>query len=158
MVVAVEVKEMKNLRLLFTISFVLVFVFSIGLPAANSDTFTFSPSPSNLGDLDHSNSYTWGIEWNLPSGQIITQATLTYENIYDLAEEPNHLYTYLLNTVTDPNGPKKPPNWINKGTYSTITIIGTDHEWGHDIRPDREWWHDKSAGVLFLGRWSDPRG
>ena len=140
---------MKNLRLLIRISLILAFVSSI-LPSpaySTTYTYTFSPSPGNLGELDHNDYYIWGIKWNLPSGQTITGATLTYNNIYDWAEETNHLYTYLLNTVTDPNGSKKPPNWVNKGAYSTITITGN------------EGGGDKFAGEgHLLGDWSDPHG
>jgi hypothetical protein len=140
---------MKNLRLLITISFVLLCAFSILPSPAHSGTYTFSPSPSDLGELDHNNYYTWGIKWNLPSGEHITGATLTYKNIYDWTQETDHLYTHLLDTVKDPNGPSHLPNWFNNGGYSTITITGTDNEGGGD----------KFAGKdPLLGDWNDPGG
>jgi hypothetical protein len=140
---------MKNLRLLITISFVLVCVFSILPSPAHSGTYTFSPSQSDLGELDHNNYYKWGIKWNLPSGETITGATLTYKNIYDWTQETDHLYTHLLDKVKDPNGPSHLPNWFNNGGYSTITITGTDNEGGGD----------KFTGKgLFLGDWHDPGG
>jgi len=138
---------MRNLRLLIIIPFVLVFVFSMLASPAHSGTYTFSAG--DLGDLDHDNYIIWGIDWKLPSGEHITGATLTYENIYDWTHETNHLYTYLLNTVKDPNGPKKLPNWVNEGGYSTIIITGIDDRRGGD-KFARE--------GLFLGEWSDPRG
>jgi len=139
---------MKNLRLLITISFVLVCVFSMSPPPTHSGTYTFSPSPSYLSELDHSYYYKWGIKWNLPSGETITGATLTYHNIHDWQIEQDHLYTHLLNTVQDTNW-LFPPNWVNKGEYSTITITGIDNEGGGD----------KFAGKgPLLGDWNDPGG
>ena len=66
---------MKNLRLLITIFFVLVFVSSMSPSPAHSGTHTFSAG--DLGDLDH-------------------QATLTYKNIWDWQKETDHLYTHFL--------------------------------------------------------------
>ena len=137
---------MKNLRLFITIPFVLVSVFSMLASPAHSGTYTFSAG--DLGDLDHEYYFKWGINWNLPSGEIITGATLTYKNIYDWTQETDHLYTHLLNTVIDTNGPQQ-PNFVNKGSYSTITITGTDNEGGGD----------KFAGEgPLLGDWNDPHG
>jgi hypothetical protein len=91
---------MKNLRLLTTISFISVFVFLMLASPARSGTYTFSPFPSDLGDLDHSYYYIWGINWNLPSGETITGAALTYKNIYDWTPETyDTLYTHLLNSA-----------------------------------------------------------
>jgi len=140
---------MSNLRLLITIPFVLVFCFLMLASPARSGTYTFSPSSSDLGELDHSYYYKWGIKWNLPSGETITGATLTYKNIYDWTQETDHLYTHLLDTVKDPNGPSHLPNWFNNGGYSTITITGTDNEGGGD----------KFAGKgPLIGDWNDPGG
>lgn len=138
---------MRNLRLLITISFLLVSVFSVLASPANSGTYTFSAG--DLGDLDHQSYFKWGINWNLPSGEHITGATLTYKNIYDWTQETDHLYTHLLNTVKDPNGRSELPNWVNKGGYSTITITGTDNEGGGDKFAHKG---------LFLGNWNDPGG
>ena len=140
---------MKKLRPLIIISFVLVFAFSMLPSLTHSGTYTFSLSPSDLGDLEHGYYYIWGIKWNLPSGETITGATLTYNNIYDWTHETNNLYTYLLNTVTDPNGSKKPPHWVNQGTYSTIMITGRDNGKGGDEFPGQSY---------LLGDWSDPKG
>ena len=138
---------MNTLRLLIIIPFVLVFVFSMLASPAHSGTYTFSAG--DLGNLGHQNYLKWGKDWNLPSGEHITGATLTYENIYDWAQETNHLYTHLLDTVKDPNGHSELPNWVNKGGYSTIIITGTDDQGDHDKFPHKG---------LFLGDWDDPKG
>jgi len=140
---------MKKLRLLITISFLLVCAFSILPSPAHSEKHTFSPSPSDLGELDHQNYLKSGKDWNLPSGEHITGATVTYRNIYHWEQETDHLYAHLLDTVKDPNGHSHLPNWFNNGSYSTITITGTDHEGDGD-----KFAHEG----LFLGDWHDPKG
>ncbi|MFA5156286.1 MAG: PEP-CTERM sorting domain-containing protein [Candidatus Omnitrophota bacterium] len=68
---------------------------------AHANTYTFAPNPVDLGDLDHGHYYTWGINWNnIPAGQKITGATLTFNNIWDWTNESgvneDHLYVHLL--------------------------------------------------------------
>lgn len=123
------------MRLLTTISFVLVFAFSMLPSPARSETYTFSASVNGSSDLDHSYYYMWGIKWNKPSGEIITGATLTYKNIWDWQRETDHLYTHLL-------------NWAPTGVHS-----GWDGEGDGDNFPGwPSWWDHK------LGEWNDPNG
>jgi hypothetical protein len=123
------VKKMKNLKLLITIPFVIVSVFSMLASPAHSGTYTFSAG--DLGDLDHEYYFKWGINWNLPGGETITGATLTYNNIWDWTVETDHLYTHLLNSA--------PP--------------GVNSWW------DGEGGNDNFGGQGFLlGDWNDPNG
>ena len=58
---------------------------------------TFTPPDHDMYDLDHWYYYTWGIEGNIPNGDQITEATLTFKNIWDWIDETNdHLYVHLL--------------------------------------------------------------
>lgn len=57
----------------------------------------FQPTPANLNGLEHGKYYTWGIAFDIPDGEMIDSAVLTYKNIYNWQDEPsNHLYTHLL--------------------------------------------------------------
>ena len=77
-----------------------VLVLALGLAGiANADaTFTFAPDPTIMSDggLAHSRYYMWGIEIDIPGGEEITGAVLTYIGIYDWSPEPDSLYTHLL--------------------------------------------------------------
>ena len=64
--------------------------------AISASAITFSPTPADLGDLDHHQATTWGISWTVPAGQQITGATLTIKNIYDWQQEYDQLYIHLL--------------------------------------------------------------
>jgi hypothetical protein len=71
------------------------FVSTLAL-AARADTFTFTPSDADIGDLDHHYAYTWGINLNLPSDSKIVGATLTIQNIWDWRVENDKLFIRLL--------------------------------------------------------------
>ena len=126
---------MKNLRSLIAVPFVLVFVFLMLASPARSETYTFSASVCGSSDLDHSYYYMWAMNWNLPSGEIITGATLTYNNIWDWTVENDYLYTHLLDLDIQA---------LATGVYSA---------W------DFQWPADAFANMgLLLGVWSDPGG
>ena len=72
------------------------------LSFAQANTVTFT-SPSGLNSIDGNNYYTWGIGWTLPTGDQITGATLTFNNIQLTSfgqSNPGILWTHLLNTST----------------------------------------------------------
>ena len=50
---------------------------------ADGGETTFLPSPIDLLDLPHSWYFTWGVDFELPEGEVITEAVLTFEGIYD---------------------------------------------------------------------------
>ncbi|MCX8053517.1 MAG: hypothetical protein N3B12_06885, partial [Armatimonadetes bacterium] len=89
----------------------------------------------------------------MPANEVITSARLTYKSIWDWQVEEDRLYTHLLNTVTDPNGPRRSPNWIQRTEtgyqYKTITIRGTDNQSGGD---------NFSGQGYLVGVWNDPKG
>lgn len=96
-------------------------------------TFTFKPNPKDLNDLPHEKWFKWGINWDLPSGQCIQEASISYYNIYDWTKENNDvLYTTLINTVR-----------------RTGLTGGIDYQGGGN--------YFAGKGVL-IGQWSDPIG
>ena len=99
---------------------------------AQPSTYMFSPSDADLGDLDHNYYYTWGIQWVIPKGEIITGAEIRYYNIYNWqSESGDRLWTNLLNSVSSAN-----------------TTIGTDGE-----RILNAFY---GPNVYNLGYWTDP--
>lgn len=82
------------------ISSLVLMLVMIGMVKA--DLYTLQPPPSpnhDLWDLDHYNYYAWKItpsELNLSSGEIITGASLFFDNIRNWDSQPNTLYLSLL--------------------------------------------------------------
>jgi len=70
----------------------------ISMGVANAAVYTFTPSPADLYDLNHSNSYTWGMNWSLSEGDKILSATLFFDNLNNNAEPEatDYLYIHLL--------------------------------------------------------------
>lgn len=67
--------------------------------SAHALTFTFSPTPGDLGDFDHHTATTWGISnINIPAGQVITGATLKITHIWDWQVENDKLFIHLLDS------------------------------------------------------------
>ena len=63
---------------------------------------TFTPNPSQLGDLDHDTVWTWRIDnVNLETGYHVTSASLTISGIYNWADEPNRLFLHLMDTASN---------------------------------------------------------
>lgn len=80
------------------VSFAALFVLAI--PAAvKADTLTFSPSPSDLGDLDHHQVYAWRIGGVNLGGKVITGARITFKNIRNWDSRVNTLFVHLLDTA-----------------------------------------------------------
>jgi hypothetical protein len=72
------------------------------LSVAQANSVVFN-SPSALNSIDGNNYYTWGIGWTMPTGDQITGATLTFNNIQLTSfgnSNPGILWTHLLNTST----------------------------------------------------------
>ena len=81
--------------------FATALVFSIG-GWAGAATYIFEPSPSSdLWDLDHDKYYTWGIDWNLPQGETIAAATLSFDDVRNNDSGLNDLYVQLLDSASN---------------------------------------------------------
>jgi len=90
---------------------------ALGCLAALSNTrateVTFTPTPNDLGDLDHHVLYTWRIDGVTVNPGTITGATLTFTSIQNWDRNANVLHIHLLDTanysgvhsfVDDPTG------------------------------------------------------
>ena len=99
---------------------------------ALAGTYTFTPSNSDLSNLDHYSYYTWGIGFNVPQGETITGASLTIKNIYDwTVEDGDMLYVHLLDNPA----------------LGVTTFV------------DNQGGGDNFAGQgMLIGTWSDPAG
>lgn len=93
---------------------------------------SFSPVPITLENLPHMYYYTWGIDFDVPDNETVTEGVLTFHNIYDWREEEDALYVHLLDS------PDK----------DVIAI----KDWGGDGSDNFN-----GQGVL-VGQWSDPFG
>src|SRR5690349_1366045 len=94
-------------------TFLTVLGFVLGLASAQATPVTYTPSPSDLGDLDHHMVYTWRIDGVTTNPATITGATLTFTSIQNWDSNPNVLHLHLLDTakyagvhsfVDDPTG------------------------------------------------------
>src|SRR5689334_12792788 len=116
----IRLSRMKTLTVLGLIATALV---------ARATPYTFTPSDNDLGDLDHKNTYLWGISNSglksqlVSGGYSITSATITITDLYnwDSADTNNKLFINLLgnpqsglNIVQDDPG----DNGINQGIVS----------------------------------------
>lgn len=111
------------------IAFIGAAILSMGI--AHAETYTFTPNPSDLNDLDHYKYYTWGIDFNKPANEIIVEAELWIKNIYDWQVEEDILYVHLLDN---------PPAGVR---------VFEDNQGGGDAFAGQ--------GPL-IGTWSDPNG
>ena len=132
---------------------ILVVIVAVMATSLWADVYTFRPSHPTLNDLPHQCYFTWGVKWELPQGEEITSATLTFKNIWNQTREPNILYTHLLDDVPDPNGsPSYQAVGTGKHAYERITIIETDSQGEGDSFAD--WPGDH----VLLGMWTDNHG
>jgi hypothetical protein len=103
---------------------------------ARANTFTFTPSDGDLGDFDHHDAVTWGVNaFTIPAGQVITGAKLTITRIWDWQVEANDaLFIHLLDSTAK-----------NVTTFADNTNdnVVSDYFGGQ--------------GAL-LGTWTDPNG
>jgi hypothetical protein len=76
-------------------------------------TYEFEPSPADLYGLDHYRNYTWGIGWRAPQGEVITGASLKFDNIRNWRTEPNDLWVHLLDNL--PVGVTQEWDWREGG-------------------------------------------
>ena len=87
---------MKNLGMFFC---TIILVFMLG-GVTEAATYTFQPTPADLYDLDHYRYYTWGIDWDIPAGEIIVSASLFFDDIRNWNKKSNDLWVHLLDSAT----------------------------------------------------------
>jgi hypothetical protein len=106
-----------------------------GIAQASCYGISFTPSPANLGDLDHHLAYFWGLSWTLPAGQQIVSAQLRFTQIYDWQVEPDALYIHLFN--------------------NSINGVSSWEENPNDVLSD---YFAGMTGQIPITTWSDPQG
>jgi hypothetical protein len=155
---------MKRIILMF---FSLILIFS---GTVSATIYSFQPTPANLNDLDHHEYYSWGINWNIPSGEVITGASLFFDNIANWDNNPNDLWVHLLDSpatgvVAQWDGQGGGDNFAGQGillnhwqnlpnTFQDITYIfdssevgflnsfAADGIWGTGYDPDCHYFND----------------
>jgi len=88
-------RYMKNLGMFFC---TIILVFMLG-GVTEAATYTFQPTPADLYDLDHYRYYTWGIDWDIPAGEIIVSASLFFDDIRNWNKKSNDLWVHLLDSA-----------------------------------------------------------
>ncbi len=141
---------MKNYKT-YTIAVLISALLLIGLAqSSEAITYTFQSYDSggtrnDMNDLDHYYYYSWKINWNLPDGEVITDARLNISNIWDWIEEDNDiLRIYLLDS---------PPTLNNPVTHSFptyTTVLSSKYD-------DQKKNNFFGKGPL-VGTWTDPKG
>jgi hypothetical protein len=70
------------------------------ISSVHAANYEFTPNPVDLWELDHNDYICWGINWNIPAGERITEATLFIKGINNWANEANNkLYIHLLDNA-----------------------------------------------------------
>lgn len=96
-----------------------------GLAVADIETVTLRPTPANLFNLDHTKVYLWGFDVALEPGDTVVAATLTFDNIRNWDNQPNVLYTHLLDLPT--TGVQQRSDYEGGGDYFA-NVYGGPHE------------------------------
>jgi hypothetical protein len=159
-----EEKDMKRIMCLFVMLMIIPCV-------ANSAVFTFNPDPANLWGLDHGSYYTWGVQWQVPQGEVIQEATLNITQITNWDDGVNVLHIHLLDnppvgtdhdwdtkngdqfagvgvlidSFTDTNGSGAPDNlsysFLGKGLIGDLTSYAGNGVFGFGFDPDCHFWN-----------------
>jgi len=98
--------------------------------ASLAATYSFQPTPADLGDIDHHYVYSWNIAGVNLSGQTITSATISISQIYNWNTDPNILYIHLMDKAlnTTGTGPNGQPITCANASESGATITDCQYE------------------------------
>ena len=89
----------------------------------NAATYTFSPTPANLYDLDHHSAYAWLLTGLSLGGGSVTSASLTFSNIRNWDNTANSLFIHLLEAALT-----TPAHTSINGFYPAILSSGGGSE------------------------------
>lgn len=89
----IHIQENTMLKKLFSATGALVILAAASFASATTYTFT---GPEGLTSLDHYWADSWGINFDLQEGEVITDVTLEVDGIYNWQVEDNDLYISLL--------------------------------------------------------------
>lgn len=75
----------------------------MALPAsASAAVLNYQPSDPSMGDLDHHYIYSWrinNINTQIPVGQTVVSASLSFQQIFNWNSDPNDLFVHLFDTA-----------------------------------------------------------
>jgi hypothetical protein len=89
----------------------------------NANTYTFSPTPANLNDLDHHSAYAWLLTGLSLGGGSLTSASITFSNIRNWDNTANKLFIHLLDAAL-----ATPTHTLINGVYPSILSSGGGSE------------------------------
>jgi hypothetical protein len=100
--------------------------------ASATSTVSFQPNPVDMYDLDHDYYYSWGISYQLPSGQTLTGAVLSIANINNTVTGTNILYVNLLDNPQTGvhygyDGSNNSNYWASSPLVGTYTDTDMNH-------------------------------
>ncbi len=77
----------------------ILLIFTLAAHSSNAAAaiYSFQPSDPDLDDLEHGTAYEWGIELNLSDDEVITGASIFFDNIRNFNSGTNDLFVTLLN-------------------------------------------------------------
>ncbi len=102
--------------------------------SATASTVALNPTPVNLGDLHHDSVYVWGVQLSLPTGQVITDATFTFQNLYETLIPDDILHIELLdwapvsggkNVTAWPDTDPARNNWFNDANPAFAAVFAS---------------------------------
>ena len=82
-------------RQIFLSLILAILIFGYGQGISYAASYTFTPPDNDMYDLDHWEAYLWGIGQALSPGEVITSASMQFDNIDNWRVEPNILYVSL---------------------------------------------------------------
>jgi hypothetical protein len=94
----------------------------MALPAkASASVLNYQPSDPTMGDLDHHYIYSWrinGINTQIPAGQTVVSASLTFKQIANWNNDPNDLFVHLFDTAKSAGltTQQEEPSWQSSDT------------------------------------------
>jgi hypothetical protein len=103
-------------------------VFFITTLSATCYAYVFTPPGGNLQDLPHEKYFKWGINWDVPEGEVVTGASVVFHGIYNWANEPNdRLWLHLLQQaplgLTSGNDGEAYGTWFAAPRYTQEQIL-----------------------------------
>jgi hypothetical protein len=82
------------------LALVAIVILLAGVVPAQATSFTRMPTPADLGDLDHTQVYSWRIgDIAIGATDEVVSASLTFSNIYNWDRNANMLFLWLADTA-----------------------------------------------------------
>lgn len=98
---------------------------------ARATTYTF-----DVGLLEHDYYYTYGIDWELPEGEVIEGFSLSFDQISNWDDTPNVLYVHLLEGA---------PTGLTSGLEGSDIVDNNYFDYYTDTNIHLVTWHNISS-------------